>query len=102
MILILKSYAHCGAKHSVSAPLVCEGSAPDDVAKNIGRVSITATLIADVFFGAEKIGRTPLLGFATTPGEHTVKLVPLTGDKLPFSRKIRIKAGKTVSFSHSF
>ncbi|MEE2901400.1 MAG: PEGA domain-containing protein [Myxococcota bacterium] len=91
-----------GAKHSVSAPLVCEGGAPDDVAKNIGRVSITATLIADVFFGAEKIGRTPLLGFATKPGEHNVKLVPLSGDKAPFSRKIRVKAGKTVSFSHSF
>ena len=91
-----------GARHSVSAPLVCEGGAPDDAAKNIGRVSITATVIADVFFGGQKSGRTPLLGFALKPGEHVLKLVPLTGDKPPFTRKIRIKAGKTVSFSHAF
>ena len=91
-----------GVKHYVTAPLVCDGGAPDDVAKNIGRVSITATVIADVFVAGEKSGRTPLLGFAMKPGEHELKLVPLTGDKPPFTRKIRVKAGKTVSFSHSF
>ena len=86
----------------VQATMQCEGGGPEDKAKGIGRLNVTATVIADVFVDGKKRGRTPILGLPMPAGKHILKLVPLAGDKPPHEKSFETKPGRALSISHLF
>ncbi|HIA04798.1 MAG TPA: PEGA domain-containing protein [Myxococcales bacterium] len=86
---------------TVHAVLQCQGVAAD-VEKGLGRINVTATVMADVFIDGKKLGRTPMLGQPLAAGKHQMKLVPLAGDKPPMTQGFELKVGKSVSISHRF
>lgn len=86
---------------NVDAKLVCAGGG-GAAAQATGKLNVSATIVADIFLDGDKVGRTPALGLAVPPGVHTLKLVPLAGDKPPHAASIRIESGETTSVSHRF
>ena len=86
----------------VQATMQCLGGGADDVKNGIGRLNVTATIMADVFVDGKKLGRTPVLGLSLAAGQHSLKLVPLAGDKPPYEKSFETKPGRTLSISHSF
>jgi serine/threonine protein kinase len=86
----------------IQATMQCEGGAPDDKIKGIGRLNVTTTVMADVFVDGKKQGRTPVLGLPLPVGKHLLKLVPLAGDKPPHEKSFETKPGRALSISHQF
>jgi serine/threonine-protein kinase len=49
----------------------------DDDRRNPGYLSVTSNLASEVFIGARRLGRTPLLGVELSPGVYLIRVVPL-------------------------
>lgn len=81
--------------------LVCRRSAKPVVPGEMGRLNVTASVVADVYVDGLKVGRTPGIGLAVPRGRRTVRLVPVAAPAQPYETELYIE-DEPVVIDHRF
>ena len=80
--------------------LVCGPSVTSIAPGEMGRLNVTASVVADVYVDGLKIGRTPGIGLAIPRGRRTVRLVPVAASARPYETELYIEDEPAVIDHH--
>ncbi|MBK6688661.1 MAG: serine/threonine protein kinase [Deltaproteobacteria bacterium] len=76
---------------------------PPTVVEALGKINVSATVVADIYVDGEKIGRTPALSLVVKAGKRTLRLVPMAEGKTPWETELMIDpSGETKDIHHEF
>ena len=81
--------------------LTCPSVSDEAVAAaGTAKATFTATLVSDIFVDGRKIGRTPFFNLELPAGKHSLRLVPITGDRPAFESEFTVAAGDPPKTLH--
>ncbi|MEM7676161.1 MAG: PEGA domain-containing protein, partial [Myxococcota bacterium] len=86
----------------VDVKLDCSGRPPVRLSTGTAKATFTASMVADIYVDGERIGQTPFFNYTLSAGEHSLRLVPVSGDRPAYDAAFKVTAGKPQTVHHDF